>query len=164
MKIACVLITHLPVKAEQRRRAGLRERPVIIVESYGSKQVVLDSSPKAVGITAGMPLQEALSRCKGAALLQADEPYYRTVFDGIVGQLAQKSPVVERVELGCAYVGLDGLEAMYGGEARLIASLLRATFDDLSPRLGLAGGRFAAYVAASSTLSTFPTMPRASSC
>ena len=109
MKIACVLITHLPVKAEQRRRAGLRERPVIIVESYGSKQVVLDSSPKAVGITAGMPLQEALSRCKGAALLQADEPYYRTVFDGIVGQLAQKSPVVERAELGCAYVGLDGL-------------------------------------------------------
>ena len=148
MKIACVLITHLPVKAEQRRRAGLRERPVIIVESYESKQVVLDSSPKAVGITAGMPLQEALSRCKGAALLQADESYYRTVFDGIVRQLAQKSPVVERAELGCAYVGLDGLEAMYGGEARLIASLLRTTLDDLNPRLGLAGGRFAAYVAA----------------
>ena len=148
MKIACVLVTHLPMKAELRRRVELRGMPVIITESAGSKQVVLDRSPEARGVIAGMPLQEALSRCKGAALLQADVPYYRGVFDTVIGLLSQRSPLVEKSDLGCAYVGLDGLEDMYGGEARLIASLLQAVPHHLNPRVGLAGGKFPAYVAA----------------
>ena len=148
MKIACVLITHLPVKAERRRRVDLRERPVIITKTRGSKQVALDSSSEAAGVIAGMPLQEALSRCKGATLLQADDPYYHAVFERVIDSLAQKSPLVEKAELGCAYVGLDGLEAVYGGEARLVASLLHAAPHDLDPRIGVARGRFPAYVAA----------------
>ena len=148
MKVACVLITHLPVKAEQRRRVELRGRAVIVAEACGSKQVVLDSSPEAAGVMAGMPLQEALSRCKGSVLLQADVPYYQTVFDGVVRLLLQRSPVVEKAGLGCTYVGVDGLEPMYGGEAKLIASLLNATPHDFNARVGLAEGKFPAYVAA----------------
>ncbi len=45
--IACLLITHLPVKAELIRRPELRGEPVVITESYGSKTLVLDSSPEA---------------------------------------------------------------------------------------------------------------------
>ena len=148
MKIACVLITHLPMKAEQRRRSDLRGKPVIIVERSGSKHQVLDCSPESTGVTPGMPLQEALSRCKDATLLQADAPYYHTVFDRIVQLLMQKSPVVEKAELGCAYVGLNGLEEMYGGEARLVASLLQTAPHSLDPRVGVAEGKFPAYVAA----------------
>ena len=148
MKIACVLIDHLPVKAELRRRAELCGKPVIIVQSRGASRLVLDCSPDAVEVTAGMPLEEALSRYRSAVLLQSDEPYYQRVFDRIVESLTRKSPIVEKAELGCAYVGLDGLEAMYGGEARLIASLLQATPGDLNPRLGLASDKFPAYVAA----------------
>ena len=148
MKIACVLITHLPMKAEQRRRPALRRHPAIIVEDAGSRQVVLDSSPEAAEVVAGMPLQEALSRCKDAVLLQADAPYYHQAFDAIVGALTQRSPLVEKGELGCAYVGLAGLEDMYGGEARLIAALLAAAPADFSARVGLAEGKFPAYVAA----------------
>ena len=148
VKIACVLITHLPMKAELRRRPELSGRPAIITEGPGSKQVVLDRSREATGVTAGMPLQEALSRCKGATLLQADEPYYQVVFDRVVASLEHRSPLVEKGELGCAYVGLDGLQAMYRSEARLVASLLHAAPHDLNPRLGLASGKFPAYVAA----------------
>ena len=151
MKIACVLITHLPMKAELRRYAGLQGRPAIITESSGSKQLVLDRSPEARGVMAGMPLQEALSRCKGAALLQADEPYYREVFDAVMDRLAQRSPLVERADLGRAYVGVDGLEDMYGGEARLVASLLQAAPRHFNPRIGVAEGKFPAYVAAISS-------------
>ena len=148
MKIACVLVTHLPMKAELMRHAELRGRPAIITEGPGSKQVVLDSSTGAVGVIAGMPLQEALSRCKDAILLQADEPYYHTVFGRLIASLGQKSPLVEKAELGCVYVGLDGLEAMYGGEPRLIASLLHAAAHHMNPRVGVANGKFPAYVAA----------------
>ncbi len=146
--IACVLVTHLPIKVELRRYPGLRGRPVVITERYGSREMVLDSSPEARGVAAGMSLQEAVSRCKDAALLQADGPYYYEGFDALVRSLEQRSPLVEKAGLGCAYVGLDGLEAMYGGEARLIASLLQAIPHDFNPRIGVAGGKFPAYVAA----------------
>ena len=95
-----------------------------------------------------MPLQEALSRCKVAALVQADEPYYRTIFHRVIESLSQRSPLVEKADLGCAYVGVDGLEAMYGDEARLVASLLQARTPDFNARVGLARGKFPAYIAA----------------
>ena len=148
MKIACVLITHLPMKAELVRRAELRGRPVIITEGHLSKQMVLDSSREAARVAQGMPLSEALSLCKDATLLQADEPYYRAMFDQVVSRLAQRSPLVEQADLGRGYVGLDGLEAMYGGESRLISSLLQAVPPHLNPRVGVASGKFPAYVAA----------------
>jgi nucleotidyltransferase/DNA polymerase involved in DNA repair len=148
MKIACVLMVHFPVKAELRRHPELKGKPIIITEEYGSEQTVLDSSLEAKGVIAGMPLQEALAYCKPAQLLQADRPSYEAVFDEVVYSLQQRSPLVEKNGLGCAYVGLDGLEAMYGGEARLITSLLRAVPDDLDPRMGVAEGKFPSYAAA----------------
>ena len=148
MKVACVLITHLPVKSELVRRPELARRPVIITETAGSKQRVLDSSPEARGVVAGMSLQEALSRCKEAVLVEADAPHYREAFDGLLSSLEQRSPLVEKSDLGCAYVGLDGLEAMYGGEPRLITTLMQAIPNSFNPRIGLAKGKFPAYVAA----------------
>lgn len=148
MKFACVLITHLPIKAELMRYPELRGRQVIVTKSTGSKQVVLDRSPEARGVVAEMPLQEAVSRCRAAVLLEADERYYRSVFDGVLRHLEQRSPLLEEAKLGCAYVGLDGLEAMYGGEARLIASLLQVVPHHFNPRIGVASGKFPAYVAA----------------
>lgn len=148
MKIACVLITHLPFKAEMRRNAELQDRPVIIATESSRRPMVLDASPKTEGVVVGMPLQEALSRCKGAILMEADQPYYLAVFDRIIESLAQRSPLVERSGLGCAYVGVHGLEAIYGGEAGTIAALLKAVPEGYNARIGLAGTKFPAYVAA----------------
>ena len=148
MKIACVLITHLAMKAELRRRPTLRNRPVIITAGSSQGHLVLDASPQATDVVAGMPLQEALSRCKGATLLEADEPHYRLVFDRMVRRLLQRSPVIEKGGLGCAYVGVAGLEAMYGGEARVVAALLNAVPTEFKVRVGLADTKFPAYVAA----------------
>ena len=146
--IACMLVTHLPVKSEVRRYPQLRGKPVIIIESYGSKDLVLDSSAEAYGVRSGMPLAEAISRCKGASLIQADEPYYNGTFDKLIKALELRSPVVEKDGLGCAYVGLEGLDLMYGGEARVITSLLQTAPSEFNPRVGVAGGKFPAFVAA----------------
>ena len=151
MKIACVLITHLPVKVELRRYPEIEGKPVIIAEEYGSQQLVLDSSPSARGVVGGMPLQEATSRCKDARLLPADRPFYETAFRRVMDSLQQRSPLVERRELGCAYVGLDGLTEMYRGEAGLITSLLGVAPANFNPRVGVASGKFPAYVAAVTT-------------
>ncbi|HZA25070.1 MAG TPA: hypothetical protein VFA32_21160 [Dehalococcoidia bacterium] len=148
MTIACVLATHLPMKAELKRNPDLTDRPVIIVKESGPKRFVLDHSPQARGVAQGMPVQEASSLCKDSMLQEADEPYYQATFNEILGSLEQRSPWVEAAELGCAYVGLDGLEQMYGGEARLTNTLLQAVHSSFNPRVGVAEGRFPAYMAA----------------
>ena len=100
--IACMLVTHLPVKSEVRRYTQLRGKPVIITESYGSQKLVLDSSEEAKGVIAGMPLSEAMARCKDASLIQADAPYYNSTFNKLIKALELRSPVVENSGLGCA--------------------------------------------------------------
>lgn len=148
MKTACVLITHLPAKAELWRNPELRGKPVLIAAQSARGPLVLDSTPQMTGVAAGMPLQEALSRCKGALLLEADEPYYNKAFERVLDSLLDRSPVVEKAEMGCAYVDVSGLEAMYGGEPRVMAALLNAVPSQLNARLGLAETKFPAYVAA----------------
>jgi DNA polymerase IV len=148
MKIACVLTTHLPIKAELRRHPELQDKPIIIAQELGSRRVALDWSPQARGVAQGMPFQEALSLCKDSTLLEADEPYYQAVFSEILDSLGQRSPLVEGAGLGCAYVGLDGLELMYGSEARLTTALLQVVHSDFNPRVGVAEGKFPAYLAA----------------
>ena len=91
MNIACTLITHFPIKAELRRHSELHKKPVIITTQPSQGPLVLDNSIEASGVAAGMPLQEALSRCKGASLLEADVPHYLRVFDRIIEALFQVS-------------------------------------------------------------------------
>ena len=148
MKVACVLITHLPMKAELGRNSSLCDRPALIITQSSGGTTVLDASWQAKGVSHGMPLQEALSRCSGAAVLEADELYYQRVFDKVVEALLDRSPTVEKGELGCAYVDVHGTEGIYGGDRGIMSTLLEAVPDDLGPRIGLAESKFPAYVAA----------------
>jgi len=148
MKVACVLITHLPIKSELRRHLQLRGKAAIVTVQSSSGPKVLDASPEASGVASGMPLQEALSRCKDAALIEADEPHYRAVFNGVLESLSQRSPLVEKSELGCVYVGVNGLESIYGDEAGTVAALLKSVPHEYNARIGLAEAKFPAYVAA----------------
>ena len=70
------------------------------------------------------------------------------MFREVLVSLQGISDRVEAGELGVAYAGLDGLSEMYGSEARLAVSLLRAVPEYLLPRVGLADGKFSAYIAA----------------
>ena len=147
-KGACVLVTHFRAKAEMRRHAEPRDRHAVIVDDTKARPLVVDSFPGASEVTTGMTLQQAYSRRADIIVLEADEPYYQRLFNQLLKTLQQKSDRVESGGLGLAYVGLDGLESLYGDEASLIDSLLRAVPSDLNPRIGVAEGKFPAYVAA----------------
>ena len=148
MKVACVLIPHLRAEIELRRNPNLKIRPVVIVDRSGGRPVVADFLPDGMGVRRGMALGQAMSLHIGATVLESDEPHYREVFDGVLAALQGISDRVEAAELGTAYVGLSGIEGMYGGEARLAQALLNTVSPDLEPRVGLAHGKFPAYVAA----------------
>lgn len=148
MKLACVLVTHLRAKAEMQRRPHLKGHPVVIVDRSRSGAVVVDHFPAAAAVSAGMPLEQALARQAGAVALDADETHYRRVFRQVLSALQGISDRVEDAGLGIAYVDVAGLEAMYGGEERLVCTLLNAVPQYLQARAGVGEGKFPALVAA----------------
>ena len=147
MRVACVLIPHLRAMVELHRRPHLQAAPIVVAGRERGRAIVLDALPASAG-AAGMTVEEALSRQAGAVVVDADEPAYRRTFRQILEALQGVSDRVEAGGLGIAYAGLDGLSEMYGGEARLAVALLGAVPDRLRPRVGLAEGKFPAYVAA----------------
>ncbi len=142
-----MLITHLRAKVELQRQPHLGNRPVVIAER-SRRALVADRFPACVGVTAGMPLEEALSRNAGAVVLEADEPSYRRVFSRVLSALQGISDRVESSGLGTAYVRLDGLERLYGGEDRVVYALFQSLPDYLRPRIGAGDAKFPAFVAA----------------
>ena len=150
MKVACIIVDHFPFKLEAEREPMLGRCSAIIFNRYGSQRTVLDVSPNLQQVFPGMPLHEAQARCKDSLLIEADMPRYQKAIDRILLRLSEWSPVVEAADLGCAYVGLDGLEDTFGNEERLINGLLQAVPQHLEPRLGVSQGKFPAYLAAMS--------------
>ena len=148
MSVACVLISHLLVKIELLRQPTLKGKTVLIVEQSGTRKTVIDRSPSVNEIEVGMPLEKALSLRPDAALIEADMPLYRERWNSVLDSLEQRSPVVEDVGLGLAYVDLRGLEKLYGGEAGIIKAVLDAVSQIYRPQVGVARGKFPAYVAA----------------
>ena len=147
MRIACVLITHLRAKAELRRHAHLRDSPIAVVDRASGKPLVVDSSAGA-SVRAGMTLEQAMSSHNGLIILDADEPHYRRVFEDVTEALLQVSDRVEPAELGTAYARLDGLELLYGSEAKVAAALLDVIPGWLSARIGVGCSKFTSYIAA----------------
>ena len=148
MKVACVLITHLRAKCELRRQPALAAAPAVIVDRSAGSPQVSDVFPAVTGVAVGMSLEEALSHNADTVIIEANEPAYRRTFRQVLTSLQEISDRVEHAALGVAYVRLDGLEALYGGEERLIAALLNAVPPDLAPRVGVADTKFPALVAA----------------
>ena len=149
MRVACVLVTHLRAKSEMCRHPNLKDSPVLIVDRDVSRarSLVVDRFPGASGVTAGMTLEQAMSRHADAVVVDADEPHYRHVFGRMLTALQGISGRVEDAGLGTAYVRLDGLEGLYRGEAGVISALLNAVPGHLRPRVGVADARFPAFVA-----------------
>ena len=148
MRVACVLVTHLRAKLELQRQPRLGTAHGIVIGRDRGRAVVLDAMPPSSGVTAGMTVEEALSRQADAAVIEADESAYSRAFHEVLASLQSIGDRVEEGELGVAYVRLDGLVEMYGGEARLAVALLHAVPDHLLPRVGFADGKFPAYLAA----------------
>ena len=146
--IACVLITHLPAKVELSRNPELKNEPFLIIRKNRGKRIVLDYSRGIQGVSKGMPLQQALSRSGDVQLIQANESYYQREFNSLINVILQSVPDLEQGELGRLYVDLKGLECMYGDETRLITKLLEAIPINLRPRVGIADGKFPAYISA----------------
>lgn len=148
MQLACVYLPHFRVQVEALRHHQWRDRPLIIVQPAAGQRKVLDHSPQATDVHPGMPLAEAVARCPQAALIEPDHPSYIARFSRILDALGRVSPLVEGAELGLAYVGLDGLERLYGGEDGILQALQAAVSSGWAAQIGIAPNKFLAQLVA----------------
>jgi len=151
MRLLCVRLPHFPWRCEVRRNPDLAGKPALVVQSKdvaGSPKLVFDWSPELDDLQPDMPLQQALARHGQAALLPADVPFYRAAFNEILDALENISPLVEEADLGGAYMGIDGLHIIYPDDSAIITAVREAVPEVFSPRMGIAGNKFLAYLAA----------------
>ncbi|MGQ9674388.1 MAG: DNA polymerase Y family protein [Chloroflexota bacterium] len=187
MRIACLFIPHFAVAVERLHRPELRSQPVIIGGSPEERKDVLDCSSEALrrGIRIGMPLREALSRCREAAFLEARHVLYQETAKAMNDALGLISPDVEPADLGQVFVGLHGLERLAltlgkcrgawpcaptvgirghaplpqsDAESLLASDMLQAVKQatQLTPKIGIADGKFVALVAAITSVENKP--------
>jgi DNA polymerase-4/protein ImuB len=148
VKILCILLPHFPLKCETLRNPDIGDCRMLVVCGAGSRKVVLDCSPEIEGIRKDMPLHRALSLNNGVEILQADLPFYRSAFNRILDSLEMISPLVEGPDLGTAYLGIDGLHLIYPDDDSLIAAVREVLPEVFAARVGIADGKFPAYLAA----------------
>ena len=148
MKVLCVLLPHFPLRCEILRYPDIKSCTVVITSGDGSQKLVLDYSPELEGLQQSMPVQQALARYGKASLVQADLPYYWSIFNRILDEMEGISPLVEGSELGIAYLGVNGLQMVYPDDNSLARAVRKALPETFVPKIGIAEGKFPAYLAA----------------
>lgn len=147
--VCCVWIPQLPLRVAVLRRPDWDGLPLVMGDGPNGRVVKL-ASPEAerAGITPGLPLREVLALCRDTVIVEADQAQVDTVMDGLVAKLQRVSPLVEQQE-DRVYLGLRGLEDLYHHNLRELERAVRMVVPPLlTPRLGVATGKFAAGVAA----------------
>jgi DNA polymerase-4/protein ImuB len=145
---ACVWIPLFPLRCEEARQDNLAASPTALLAPDTTKKL-WQVSPLArhAGVKPGMTVSQAIGLCPTLQLVEPDPVHYDEQFAALLAALGEVSPVIEPGELGLAYVGVDGLEGIFGSIAKIIDAIMRRTPH--AARLGWGVGKFTAWVAAS---------------
>lgn len=156
-RAVCLWIPLFPLRCEEQRRPELHGRPVVILSPGDARRVwQVSSQARRMGVRPGLTVSQAIGLCPALAVIEPDPVLYDEAFTRLLLALEEVSPVVEPAELGRAYVGVDGLERLYGRPERVGAEMVRALEAGTRNaergtalvRLGWARGKFTSWVAA----------------
>lgn len=90
-----------------------------------------------------------MSQIPKAAVIRADKDLYDASWNEVVKSLLDISDRVEDAARGTAFVAIDGLYDLYGGQDQTLDPISRATIEHgLDALIGVGPGRFPAYCAA----------------
>jgi len=160
MRLLFLAWPHLPLRIERRPGSEHLASGELVV--LGGRPwdagTVLDCTPaaRARGVRRGMALGAAHKLVPEAAFLVPDLPAYRAAAEAALDALAAFTPFVEgetdpaSAAFGRVFLGIEGLERLWGDEPALLDRIVRALAPILPgpPRAGIGGSRFAAQVAA----------------
>lgn len=167
----CLWWPGFELELERVRTPSLADPPLALPTVGNRRRIEMGCALAAsFGVEPGMIVSQAIALCPALVLCEPDPDFHDAARDRIAEVLRGWSPVVERsVDRGRFFVGVDGLERLYGPPERQIAGL-RARIEALSPwlaasaRIGCAPGKFAAWVAARSAEPVRPAGSAGSRC
>lgn len=152
-RAACLWIPLFPLRCEEHRRPDLEKKPLALLSATDTRRVwQIAPTARRAGVSAGMTVSQAIGLCPTLVLIEPDPVYYDEQFTHLVAALGHVSPVVEPVELGRVFIGVDGLERLIGPPERQLAMMRRALDRRTGwvsiARLGWGRGKFVSWIAA----------------
>jgi protein ImuB len=153
----CLWLPTFELRLELVRSPELDATSVALLNAGESTRRTLwqvSERAAAAGVRPGMLVSQAISLCPTLTLLEPDPAHYAAAGEQLLEVLGGVSPVVEPAEAGKIFLGVDGLERLYGPPHRQIDEAFRALFQVLptplvaATRAGWAPGTFGAWVAA----------------
>jgi nucleotidyltransferase/DNA polymerase involved in DNA repair len=118
----CLWIPLFALRCEERRRPDLANRPTAVLAPEDSRRIwQVSALARRQGVKPDLTVSQAIGLCPTVSLLEPDPVFYDEEFAKLLLRLETVSPVIEPAELGRAYVGVDGLEGLYGPPQRQLA-------------------------------------------
>ena len=150
MAIACLVVPSLALACELVERPQLQGRPVALTDEAGLRVAQITPEAGRRSVRPGQTLREATALCPQIAILEPHPARHRRVADALCEALGGVSPIVEQAEPGTVFADLSGLDLLYPQPGDVEQAILRAAPQTPPARVGVAGERFTAYVAARS--------------
>ncbi|MEZ4554706.1 MAG: DNA polymerase Y family protein [Dehalococcoidia bacterium] len=148
MLYACLTVPALALEQRLAEQPALRSRAVALADDSGLRVAEVTAEAALRGVRRGITLREAVAFCPRLAVLEPRPASTRWAAGQLVEAAASVSPLIEEAEPGTVFADLRGLEGLYPQPGQLQAALLAAAPRELPVRLGVAGQRFTALVAA----------------
>ncbi|NJD20785.1 MAG: hypothetical protein FIA95_16055, partial [Gemmatimonadetes bacterium] len=155
----CLWLPTFELRLELVRAPELDATSVALLSpGESTRRTVWQVSERAhdAGVREGQLLSQAVSLCPTLTLLEPDPAHYDASVDAMLDALAELTPVVEPAGRGRVFLGMDGLERLYGPPLHQAERALHALFRIFPPplvasiRAGAAPGKFGAGGAAAS--------------
>ncbi|MFP3947363.1 MAG: DNA polymerase Y family protein [Longimicrobiales bacterium] len=153
----CLWLPTFELRLELVRSPELDTTSVaLLAPEEGSRRTIWQVSERAhtAGVRSGQLVSRAVGLCPSLTLLEPDPAHYDAARSEMVRALTEVSPVVEPAGRGRVFLGMDGLERLYGSPKNQARRALRALFSVFpgplvaATRAGWAPGKFGAWVAA----------------
>ena len=153
----CLWLPTFELRLELVRSPELdRTSVALLSEGEHAVRTVWQVSERAfeAGVRPGQRVSQAVSLCPALTLLEPDPAHYDAAMDILLETLTEVSPVLEPAGRGRVFLGMDGLDRLFGTPERQVERAFDALFGIFPAplvaafRAGMAPGRFGAWVAA----------------
>jgi len=163
----CLWLPTFELRLELVRSPELDSTSVALLsDGESTRRTVWQVSERAheAGVRPGQLVSQAVSLCTSLTLLEPDPAHYDAAVDTMLEVLTELTPVIEPAGRGRVFLGMDGLDRLFGSSNHQIDRALRLLFQVFpaplvaATRAGLAPGKFGAWVAAASARSGRPVL------
>lgn len=140
----CLWIPLFPLRCEEQRRPELTVKPTALLSPDDTRRL-WQASPTArrVGVRPGMTVSQAIGLCPPLTLCEPDPVYYDEQFSRLLLTLESVSPVIEPAELGRVFIGVDGLEGLFGSPEKQLGAVLRTVRRSGGRAVGIETAQYA---------------------